>query len=145
MPEPMPPCEYGCRDRDALYHFRFPARVDAIPPVLEIISDLARRELAANKDMELTLAVQEALANAVVHGSNRDASKMVDCWVAHGQAGFLIVVRDSGPGFDPGAVPNPLAQRGLSSDHGRGIHMIRELMDEVHFQRNGSEIHMRKR
>lgn len=144
MTERMPACEHGCGDREAVYHFSFPADVEAIPPVVETIADLARAELSAEKEVEVTLAVQEALANAVVHGSHRDPEKRVDCWVAHGPLGFLIVVRDSGPGFDPDAIPSPLEGQQLGSDHGRGIHMIRQLMDEVHFQRNGAEIHMRK-
>ena len=144
MTERMPACENGCGDREAVYHFCFPADVEAIPPVLETIAGLARAEMPADKEMEVTLAVQEALANAVVHGCHRDPSKTVDCWVAHGPKGFLIVVRDPGPGFDPEAIPSPLQDQQLGSDHGRGIHMIRQLMDEVHFQRNGAEIHMCK-
>lgn len=144
MPERMPVCERGCGERDALLHFRFAAVVDSIAPVVESISDLARRELDEGKEMELALALQEALANAVVHGSGRDPAKTVECWVAHGSGGILIVVRDSGPGFRPEGVPDPLGEQQLGSDHGRGLHMIRQLMDDVHFERNGAEIHMRK-
>jgi len=124
-------------------HFRFAAVVESIAPVVECVGDLARRELGEDKEMELRLALQEALANAIVHGSGRDPSKSVDCWVAH-RGDILIVVRDSGPGFDPNATPHPLEPQQLSSDHGRGIHMIRQLVDDVHFLHNGAEIHMRK-
>jgi serine/threonine-protein kinase RsbW len=144
MPERMPACEQGCGERDALYHFRFAAVVDSIAPVVETVADLARRELDETREMELALALQEALANAVVHGSGRDPSKTVECWVSHGSSGILIVVRDSGPGFNPSTVPDPLARQQLGSDHGRGLLMIRQLMDDVHFLRNGAEIHMRK-
>jgi anti-sigma regulatory factor (Ser/Thr protein kinase) len=144
MPERMPACQLGCGDRDALLHFRFAAEVDSIGPIVESISHLALRELDESKQMELALALQEALANAVVHGSGRDPSKTVECWVAHGCGGILVVVRDSGPGFSPEGVPDPLGEQQLGSDHGRGLHMIRQLMDDVHFLRNGAEIHMRK-
>jgi serine/threonine-protein kinase RsbW len=145
MPERMPGCDHGCGDRDVFLHFRVSATVEAIGPIVESVFELAHRELGDGKDMELTLALQEALANAVVHGCRRDSSKSLDCWVSHGPGDILIAVRDSGPGFDPDEIPHALAPKQLGADHGRGIHMIRELMDDVHFVRNGAEIHMRKR
>lgn len=56
----------------------------------------------------------------------------------------VILVRDPGEGFSPSAVSNPLAADNLHSTHGRGIYLINQLMDEVSFERNGSEIRMRK-
>ena len=140
----MPACEEGCEDGEASLHFCFAASVESITPVVEAVSELARRELGEEKEMELALALQEALANAVVHGSGRDARKMVECWVALGTEGISIVVRDSGPGFSPEAVPSSTSEQQRGLDHGRGLIMIRRLMDEVHFRRNGAEIHMRK-
>jgi len=141
----MPTCAHGCGDREALFHFRVAAVADSIAPIVETVSDLARRELAGGKEMELALALQEALANAVVHGSRGDPEQIVECWVAYGTEGVLVAIRDSGPGFDPDDVPDPLSLQQLGSDHGRGIHMIRQLVDDVHFLRNGAEIHMRKK
>jgi len=140
----MPTCESGCGDREAVLHFSFAAQVDSIGPIVETVSELARCELGEGKEMELALALQEALANAVVHGSRQDNTKTVECWVANSPEGILIMVRDSGPGFNQDAIPDPRNPQQMGSDHGRGIHMIRQLMDEVHFQRNGAEIHMRK-
>jgi serine/threonine-protein kinase RsbW len=57
---------------------------------------------------------------------------------------MLIVVRDPGPGFDPAGIPNPIVGENIYSNHGRGIYLINQLMDEVRFERGGSEIHMRK-
>lgn len=140
----MPGCQHGCGKRDVFLHFRVAATPEAIAPIVESVFELAHRELGQDKSMELSLALQEALANAVVHGSHRNPSKAVECWVARAEGDILIVVRDSGPGFDLDAVPDPRGRAQVGSDHGRGIHMIRELMDEVHFVRNGAEIHMRK-
>ena len=57
---------------------------------------------------------------------------------------MLIIVRDPGVGFDPFAVPDPVNGENIFSNHGRGIYLINQLMDEVKFERNGTEIHMRK-
>jgi len=55
-----------------------------------------------------------------------------------------IIVTDSGQGFDPNAVPDPLVVERLEADHGRGIHLMKLAMDEVSFERGGTEVHMRK-
>ncbi len=57
---------------------------------------------------------------------------------------MLIIVRDPGTGFEPNRVPDPLEGENIYSNHGRGIYLINQLMDEVRFERNGTEIHMRK-
>jgi serine/threonine-protein kinase RsbW len=58
---------------------------------------------------------------------------------------MLIVVRDPGPGFDPSSIPSPVIGENIYSNHGRGIFLINQLMDEVQFKNNGKEIHMLKR
>jgi hypothetical protein len=70
------------------------------------------------------------------------ASGKVECELSWRDAELVIVVRDPGPGFDPLAVPNPVAEENLCSSHGRGIYLIRQLVDDVWFERAGSEIHI---
>jgi serine/threonine-protein kinase RsbW len=55
-----------------------------------------------------------------------------------------IVVKDEGKGFDIHHVPDPTAPENIGSVHGRGVHLIRALMDEVRFEEGGAVIHMRK-
>ena len=59
--------------------------------------------------------------------------------------GMLIVVRDPGPGFDPAAIPSPTLGHNIYRHHGRGIYLINQLMDEVSFEKGGTEIRMSKR
>ena len=123
----------------------FAAEVQNIEPMVQRVMDLARElHCDEGKDMEIGLALQEALANAIVHGCQSDPSKTVSCRVELPQpAEMLIVVRDSGPGFEPKEVPDPLSPEGLESNHGRGIRLIRGLMDEAHYERGGTELHMK--
>jgi serine/threonine-protein kinase RsbW len=58
---------------------------------------------------------------------------------------LLIVVRDPGPGFDPTSIPSPVNGQNVFRHCGRGIYLIRQLMDEVSFDRGGTEIRMLKR
>jgi serine/threonine-protein kinase RsbW len=123
------------------------AKKEAVDPVVQGIMDVVRQmECAAGKADSIELALTEALANAVVHGCKSDPSQVIECDVACDEArGMLIVVRDPGPGFDPGKIPSPVLGENIYSSHGRGIYLINQLMDEVEFLKNGTEIHMIKR
>jgi len=137
-------------DRDELImslETTIPAEVRAIEPVVEhILSEARKLGCAVDKEFEIQTSLHEALVNAVVHGAGEDPRKQVEIWVGCDQArGIIIVVRDPGPGFDPHTVPSPLQAQRLYSEHGRGIYLINQLMDEVRFEQGGTEIWMRKR
>ena len=57
---------------------------------------------------------------------------------------MLIIVRNPGKGFDPAGISNPTMGQNVYATQGRGIFLINQLMDEVHFEHGGTEIHMRK-
>jgi len=120
---------------------------DAVDPVVRSVMKVVREtQCATGREDDIELALTEALANAVVHGAGSDPSKIVECDVACDQRrGMLIVVRDPGPGFDPSKIPDPCDGDNIYSHHGRGIFLINQLMDEVRFHKNGTEIHMIKR
>ncbi len=120
---------------------------NAIDPVVQSIMQLVlQMPSAVGKEPAVELALTEALANAVVHGAKMDPSKQIECDITCDEThGVVIVVRDPGTGFDPSEVPDPLYGQNLLSNHGRGIYLINQLMDEVKFLKNGTEIHMRKR
>jgi serine/threonine-protein kinase RsbW len=145
--EPARRCEFD--DRRLLLKMRhaIPADVRLISPVVDGVMDLVRgMGCAAGKEFEVETALREALANAIIHGCGRDPSKEVEFVVAcDEERGMLIVVRDPGPGFDPAALPSPIVGQNIFSSHGRGIYLINQLMDEVRFEKGGTEIIMRKK
>jgi serine/threonine-protein kinase RsbW len=120
---------------------------NAVDPVVRSVMDIVREmNCAAGREDDIELALTEALANAVVHGAKSDPSKLIECDVAcDDQQAILIVVRDPGPGFDPTKIANPCEGENIYANHGRGIYLINQLMDEVQFHKNGTEIHMLKR
>ena len=83
---------------------------NAIDPVVRGVMDLVKQNhCAAGKEDAIEVALTEALANAVVHGAQADATKIVECDVAcDDKQQILIVVRDPGKGFDPGTIPSPV-------------------------------------
>jgi serine/threonine-protein kinase RsbW len=116
------------------------------PVVAQVMESVRSMKCVDGKEDAIELALLEALANAVVHGAKEDPTKVVECLVAcDEQRGILIIVRDPGPGFDPQAIPTCTIGENLFSNHGRGIFLINQLMDEVKFHKNGTEIHMVKR
>jgi serine/threonine-protein kinase RsbW len=129
-----------------LLDVNLPADSDAIANVVDSISEtLVRLEVPEQKRFEVALAVQEALANAVVHGCRNDSSKQVRCRLKSDPQGrIVIIVTDPGPGFSPDVLSDPKASENVYADHGRGVYLIRQLMDEVHFEQPGNEIRMWK-
>ena len=94
--------------------------------------------------IDILVALQEAMANAALHGCKDDPAKTIRCMVSAGKADIVISVRDPGPGFDL-ALADPENYRVTTLTHGRGIVLMRSLMSEVTFARHGSEIVLRKR
>ena len=97
------------------------------------------------------VAVRESVINAIKHGNEEDERKRVhvEFMPLNGDsAGIAIRVRDEGPGFDPAALPDPLAPENILKSSGRGIFLIRNFMDEMTLQRapqGGMEVVMVKR
>jgi serine/threonine-protein kinase RsbW len=123
-----------------------PAQISAISGAVDSVLYVVRQSGRAHgKEFEIEMAVREALANAILHGCQGDPTKHVECGMDFNDAGgILIVVRDPGQGFDPAKVPSPIDERNIHSEHGRGVFLIHRLMDEVRYERGGTEIHMRK-
>jgi serine/threonine-protein kinase RsbW len=95
---------------------------------------------------DIEVALREAIANAVLHGNHEDPNKQVHLTFRCKPNGDLFfIIRDEGAGFDPEKVPDPLAPENIDAEHGRGILMMRAYMDEVHYDRGGTEVHMLKK
>jgi anti-sigma regulatory factor (Ser/Thr protein kinase) len=102
--------------------------------------------LGCGNESEVEISLREALANAIVHGCDKDASKTVECEIAcNTSRALLIQIRDPGVGFDTSTLPDPKAGENLQIDHGRGVYMILRLMDQVVFADQGRELRMYKR
>jgi len=96
-------------------------------------------------EVDIEVALREALLNAMIHGNREDPGKRVYlrvCCRADGEVS--IAIRDEGAGFESGSVPDPTAPEHRLSTHGRGIYLMRALMDEVSFEEAGTVVHMRK-
>ena len=124
-----------------------PSKIQAISPLVDRLMRLIEgSQCVPGEEFDVELALREALENAVVHGNQENPERKVHirCRCQPGNE-ISIVVTDQGKGFDF----ETIVRKGITSDpdseHGRGLQLMKAYMDDVHFERGGSEVHMRKR
>jgi serine/threonine-protein kinase RsbW len=121
------------------------SEVSAISPFVDTLMHLIKKfSWVAEDEEDIEVALYEVLANAVSHGNHEDPERQVRVSCRCGTDEISIIVRDEGQGFDIGEVPDPTTPENISSSHGRGIYLMRILMDEVHFEGGGAVVYMRK-
>ncbi|MEO8665651.1 MAG: ATP-binding protein [Ignavibacteria bacterium] len=88
--------------------------------------------LAMEKFINFQIACSEALINAIVHGNNEDESKSVYASLEYNEVTLSCRIRDEGKGFDMNSLPDPTSTENLLKESGRGIFIMRSLVDEFH-------------
>lgn len=91
---------------------------------------------------KLMLTVSEAVTNGIVHGNDLDESKIVNLKAFLSESGsqLIFVTKDEGEGFDPDALPDPLAKENLLKASGRGVFLMEEYADEVNYSEGGTKL-----
>src|SRR5580704_1874133 len=124
-----------------------PSELKAISPLVDRLMRLIEgSRCIAGEEYAVELGLREALSNAVIHGNRLDAHKLVHvrCRCKVGKE-ISLIVSDQGQGFDVQTVSDSVAVENLEAEHGRGIQLMKSVMDEVSFQHRGTEVHMCKR
>jgi len=98
-------------------------------------SDYARR-----LNLNFRVGLTEALSNAMLYGNGSDPQKRVRVEVDVGTKEVAVRVTDQGTGFDPSAVPDPTLPGNITKTGGRGIFLMKALMDEVRFNDQGNSV-----
>jgi serine/threonine-protein kinase RsbW len=127
-----------------LVTLRLPSEIECIEEVVELVTRhcLAGQGAAARIRFRLQVVLSEALSNAIVRGNREDRAKWVDVRAELGPDVIRLEVTDEGPGFDPSAVPEPIRPEQLDEANGRGLYLIRKLVDAVQFNEQGNSICM---
>jgi serine/threonine-protein kinase RsbW len=94
---------------------------------------------------DLSIALSEAIINAIKHGNESDPAKLVriSADVSDDEARFTV--EDEGAGFDVRKVPHPRDPDNLLKTSGRGVLLIQSIMDEAHYNDPGNRVTMIKR
>jgi serine/threonine-protein kinase RsbW len=123
-----------------------PSKVAAISPFTEqLMRFILNFRMADGSEIDIEMALREALSNAVIHGNGDSSCKSVyvtcRCYM---DGEVAITVRDEGKGFDSSTVPDPTFLENLLFTHGRGIYLMKTLINELFFEENGAVVVMRK-
>jgi len=122
-----------------------PSEIAAISSFVDkLILLITKCRCVPGHEGDVEVALREALANAITHGNHEDPQKHVFVRCRCEVDEISISVRDEGHGFDINKVADPTSPENIKSDHGRGIYMMKALMDEVRFEEGGSVVQMRK-
>ena len=122
-----------------------PSIVAAISPFVDMLMPLLKKcGCVAEGESDVEIALREALANAIIHGNHENPRKHVHVRCRCKRNEVSISVRDEGQGFDINRTSDPIAPPNICSVHGRGIYLMKTLMDEVRFAEGGVVVHMRK-
>jgi serine/threonine-protein kinase RsbW len=134
----------GVASEGARIHFTMPSEVDCIEHAVSLVVRHCLVGVPADDRLRfrLQVAVAEALANAVIRGNREDPAKVVSVEAELRPHFIRIHVTDEGPGFDPQEVPEPLAPDQVFGTGGRGLFLIRKLVDDVRFNERGTSICM---
>ncbi|MGE5479741.1 MAG: ATP-binding protein [Chloroflexota bacterium] len=124
---------------------RLPSEKDSINIIIPLLKDL-RETVGLREDQyfNLLVAVTEAVNNAIVHGNRMRGDKSVDLIISANDTEVRIEVCDQGEGFNPEDIADCLHPDNILKDSGRGIFLIRSLVDQVCFKptKNGTKILM---
>ncbi len=107
-----------------------------------LIEHKAEINLPEEKFVNLQIAVSEAILNAIVHGNKEISEKNVYVKIENDERKITISIKDEGKGFDVNTLPDPTKSENLYKEHGRGIFIIKSLVDifDCISDSNGTEI-----
>ena len=95
---------------------------------------------ARRLDLNFRVGLTEALSNAMLYGNARDPGKRVKVEVTVRMEQVTARVTDEGRGFDPTTIPDPTLPGNVDKPGGRGIFLMKSLMDEVLFNEEGNSV-----
>ena len=128
------------------FEYSLTSEVAMVSPFVDhVMQSINIFRVTSEIDVDIEVALREALLNAIIHGNRKDPHKHVYVTISCGADGEVVMtIRDEGAGFDSSSVPDPTAPEHRMSTHGRGIYLMRALMDEVSFEEGGTVVYMRK-
>jgi len=109
-----------------------------------ILSSIEVLGLDDGKIFDIKLCIEEAVRNAIVHGNHSDRRRSVRVTYGVEDSRLTIEVEDEGIGFDHRTVADPTAQAHIMKNSGRGVYLIRKLMDRTDYNDIGNKITMVK-
>ena len=126
-----------------LYTLQLPSRPASIIQLESLIENIADKyQVADDTFANMMTCLSEAVINAMVHGNQLDADKLVIINAEIDQRRVVWTVTDEGEGFNPNQLPDPTAPENLEALTGRGVFIMKQLADQCIFNDRGNEIEL---
>ncbi|MCY1634616.1 MULTISPECIES: ATP-binding protein [Marinifilum] len=124
----------------------FPSELENISRVERLIDDISSSyNLSSEIYGKISVAIIEAVNNAILHGNRLDVSKNVKVEYNINEEAIQFIVEDEGSGFDFENIPDPTLPENIEKTHGRGIFLMNHLADDIEFCENGALVDMKFR
>jgi serine/threonine-protein kinase RsbW len=97
---------------------------------------------------DIAISVTEIVNNGIIHGNRSNLDKEVTVSVNRKNSELEIIIEDEGQGFEPDQIENPIDEKNLMREVGRGIFIVKSLMDKVVFktsEKKGTKVILTKR
>ena len=124
---------------------KIPSDITYIKRVSSQVEDLLKANNADESDMfDIRLCLEEAIKNSIIHGNKGDKTLTVLINYTLDSDKFTIEIEDQGQGFNIAGVPDPTTEDNLLKEGGRGVFIIRKIMDKAEYNSSGNKICMVK-
>ena len=105
-----------------------------------LIESLKERGISEELIFDVHVGFEEALRNAMVHGNKSHPDKKVKVETEINEKEIILIIEDEGEGFDLEKVPDPTESENLLKESGRGVYLIKHLMDFVEYLLGGRKV-----
>jgi serine/threonine-protein kinase RsbW len=135
------------REGQVRFDFLLPSKLSRILGVNRLVSMLMTEFGFPSEEstVNLPLVMDEALSNAIQHGNKGNEELKVHVRIYISSRRIVVQIEDEGEGFEIAEGRDPRELEHIYKDSGRGIYLIRELMDKVEFKKGGRLLEMEKR
>lgn len=134
-------------EAEKVYELTTPSHTENLEPIRSFVATIAQKTgFDETAVMAIEVAVEEVCVNAIKHAHKNDAAKPLHLRITIDPQKLTVVVSDQGQSFDPKQLEKQDARALLSKPQagGRGILMMKKLMDEAHFAfESGKGTHVR--
>jgi serine/threonine-protein kinase RsbW len=130
------------------YELCIESDLNKLQMVEEFTEKILRQTSFSDDDIDsIAISITEIISNAILHGNKGDKNKKVDISFQLESDAIIISVKDEGPGFDINNIDNPIEPQNLLKDSGRGVFIVKALMDKIEFEakNNGLTVIMMKK
>ena len=127
---------------------RIPSQEEFLPDVDSFIEGMLRGYGTEETTIaDIAICVTELVNNSIIHGNKSNPQKEVVVEIGRNDSMVEITITDEGKGFDVEHLENPIDEKNLLKEVGRGIFIVRSLMDkvEIDFLDRGTRVTIAKR